>query len=364
MPAPGRSTCRRRFAASTRNTGLEATCRRSRRRAACRGRGPCREESRDRAGNDRALDRRRAAGGHLRDRAHERLRRYRRGVSARRRPADPRTEARFALGVGMRLRRIAAERIRPKAHRRRRRAARGRSRATRSTTWKASRSAARTGRRDDDHAGLGQQPEHAPAHAAPVVRACRGAGRRPLIGRNSHRKRKAAPEGAALWKWREEGWPTGLPERPRRASRFAASAGGRERQSLSRASSRNSSRPPRCSTERSACEVIRSRTLWPRAVAEQRHLVEVRQKAPPRLVVRVADIVAGENRLTGQFTASSHGKILLSARRISPVSAGNARAVWKSGFAIVTLPAGVKDTRPTNPGCHDVQDDPGDCRIG
>ena len=76
--------------------------------------------------------------------------------------------------------------------------------------------------------------------------------------------------------------------------------------SLSRAASRNLSRPPRCSTERSACEVILQVHPLAERVADQRDLVEVGQETPTRLVVRVADVVAGQDCLSGQFATPGH----------------------------------------------------------
>ena len=52
---------------------------------------------------------------------------------------------------------------------------------------------------------------------------------------------------------------------------------------------RKASRPPRCSTERSALAEMRRRTERLQRVGEQRDVAEVRQELPLGLVVRVAD---------------------------------------------------------------------------
>lgn len=52
----------------------------------------------------------------------------------------------------------------------------------------------------------------------------------------------------------------------------------------------------------------------PKNIADQRHLIEIGEETPARFLVRVTDIIAGLDRLAGQFAAPSHGKSLESIR--------------------------------------------------
>ncbi len=57
----------------------------------------------------------------------------------------------------------------------------------------------------------------------------------------------------------------------------------------------------------------------PQGVAHQRGRLQIGQEAPPRLAVRVADIVAGLHRLAGDRAASGHD--LSPKKDIGPESA-------------------------------------------
>jgi hypothetical protein len=77
--------------------------------------------------------------------------------------------------------------------------------------------------------------------------------------------------------------------------------------SSSRAFARKASSPPRWSTVRSAEAAMRKRKLRPSASDCSVTCVQVRQVAPAGLDVGVADPVAGQHALAGQFTTAGHG---------------------------------------------------------
>ncbi len=143
----------------------------------------------------------------------------------------------------------------------------------------------------------------------------------------------------------------------RRASWRSASSGAARAAKARSASAlaRKASRPPRCSTERSALAEMRSAHILVQRFRDQRHLDEVRQEPALGLVVGVAHIVAGQHRLAGQFTCRGtffkYLQFICRAKATMPHQNRQARGFrrrphGKSWRSIVAFGGGVKPRRP------------------